>query len=92
MQTIPAVQAQTRFGELLDQAQREIVEITRYGRTIAYVVSAHEMKEMQGNVQRRKAAASALRAYGASVLANRATGVVNPSEEDMTPLANELRS
>ena len=52
MQTIPAVQAQTRFGELIDKAQHEIIEITRYGRTIAYVVSAHEMKAMQGSKRR----------------------------------------
>ena len=92
MQTIPAVQAQTRFGELIDQAQREIIEITRYGRTIAYVVSAHEMKEMQGSVARRKTAASAFRAYGASVLADRGPGVVNPNEEEITTIANDLRN
>lgn len=92
MQTITAVQAQTRFGELIDEAQRATIEITRYGRTIAYVVSAHEMKKMQGSVQRRKAAASAFRDYGTTVLAERSPGVVNPNGEEITAIANDLRS
>ena len=39
MRTLTSVEAQTRFGELLDSAQREPIAITRHGRTAAYVVS-----------------------------------------------------
>jgi prevent-host-death family protein len=47
MITVTSVEAQTRFGELIDRSQREPVAITRRGRTVAYVVSAHEMRELE---------------------------------------------
>ena len=92
MQTVPAVRAQTRFGELIDQAQREPIAVTRYGRTIVYVVSEHDMKELQGGMQRRKKAANWVRDYGAKVLIERPPGVVNPREEDMNAIVNDLRA
>jgi prevent-host-death family protein len=42
MKTITSVDAQNRFGELLDNAQREPIAITRRGRTVAFVVSPEE--------------------------------------------------
>lgn len=45
MLTVTSVEAQSRFGELIDRAQREPVEVTRRGRTVAYVVSEHEMRQ-----------------------------------------------
>jgi len=39
MQTIPSLEAQNRFGELLDTAQREPVIITRRGRPVSLVLS-----------------------------------------------------
>ncbi|ESS73585.1 prevent-host-death family protein [Methyloglobulus morosus KoM1] len=42
MRTMTSVEAQNRFGELLDAAQREPVTITRRGRPVAYVLSQHE--------------------------------------------------
>ncbi len=47
MITVTSVEAQSRFGELIDRSQREPVAITRRGRTVAYVVSEHEMREME---------------------------------------------
>ena len=92
MQTVPAVRAQTRFGELIDQAQREPIAVTRYGRTIAYVVSEHDMKELQGGMQRRKKAAEWVRDYGTRVLAERALEVVNPSDAEINAIVNDLRT
>jgi prevent-host-death family protein len=40
MHTLTSVDAQNRFGELLDTAQREPVAVTRRGRVSAYVVSS----------------------------------------------------
>jgi len=45
--TITSVEAQTRFGQLLDNAQREPVIITRHGRPAAYMISPQDMKELQ---------------------------------------------
>jgi len=38
MRTMTSVEAQNRFGELLDAAQREPVTITRRGRAVAFVL------------------------------------------------------
>lgn len=92
MQIVPAVKAQTRFGELLDQAQRELIAMTRYGRTVAYVVSEHDMRELQAGMLRRKKTASWVRDYGVKVLSERAAGVSNPSEAGMSAIVNDLRA
>jgi prevent-host-death family protein len=39
VKTMPSVEAQNRFGFLIDTAQREVVSITRRGRPVAYVIS-----------------------------------------------------
>ncbi|WP_089728851.1 type II toxin-antitoxin system Phd/YefM family antitoxin [Candidatus Thiosymbion oneisti] len=46
MITVTSVEAQNRFGELIDRSQREPVEVTRRRRTVAYVVSSHDMQEL----------------------------------------------
>ncbi|MDQ1341911.1 MAG: antitoxin Phd [Pseudomonadota bacterium] len=53
MVTVTSVEAQNRFGELIDRSQREPVAITRRGRTVAYVVSEHEMREL-ADLKRRE--------------------------------------
>ena len=47
MNTITAKEAQTRFGQLLDRAQREDVAITRHEREVAVVISRERYEEMQ---------------------------------------------
>ena len=39
MITVTSVEAQNRFGQLLDSAQREPVVVTRHGRAAAFIVS-----------------------------------------------------
>lgn len=46
MITLTSVEAQNRFGQLLDMAQREPVSITRRGRPAAFVISPQEMQEL----------------------------------------------
>ena len=46
MITVTSVEAQNRFGQLLDTAQREPVTITRHGRTAAFIVSPQDMDEL----------------------------------------------
>ncbi|WP_245561733.1 type II toxin-antitoxin system prevent-host-death family antitoxin [Lamprocystis purpurea] len=45
-----------RFGELIDQAQREPIEITRRGRPVAYVVCGHDLKALADLSTRREEA------------------------------------
>ena len=47
MITVTSVEAQNKFGQLLDNAQREPVIITRHGRPAAYLISPQDMKEFQ---------------------------------------------
>ena len=39
MITVSSMDAQNRFGQLLDTVQREPVTITRHGRTAAFMIS-----------------------------------------------------
>lgn len=57
MMTVTAVEAQSRFGELLDRAQREPVAVTRHGRTVAFVISAADLPDAAELAQRRADAA-----------------------------------
>ena len=45
MITVTSVEAQNRFGQLLDTILREPVGITRHGRAAAFIVSPQDMAE-----------------------------------------------
>ncbi len=47
MDTIPAADAKTHFGALLDRAQRGPVTISKNGRAVAVVMSATAFEEHQ---------------------------------------------
>ncbi len=44
MLQVTSADAQNRFGQLLDMAQREPVAITRHGRTAGYVIGPADME------------------------------------------------
>ncbi|MHB1670163.1 type II toxin-antitoxin system Phd/YefM family antitoxin [Thiomonas sp.] len=55
MITVTSVEAQNRFGQLLDTVQREPVVITRHGRAAAFIVSPQDMQDLQAlQAARRK--------------------------------------
>ena len=47
MQTFTANEAKTRFGEFLDLAQREPVQVLRHDRVIGVMVSAQDFEQMR---------------------------------------------
>jgi prevent-host-death family protein len=47
MKSITASEAKTRFGELLDNAQREPVTVSKQGRPVAVMMSIHDYEEMK---------------------------------------------
>jgi prevent-host-death family protein len=47
MQTFTANEAKTRFGEFLDQAQREPVAVLRHDRLVGVMVSAQDYEAMR---------------------------------------------
>jgi antitoxin Phd len=57
MATMTSADAQNRFGQLIEMAQREAVVITRHGRTAAFVVSPADMADLVELRRRRKQAA-----------------------------------
>ena len=50
MKVVSSVVAQNRFGELLDNAQREPITITRHGRTVAHLVSDEAYRALTGGL------------------------------------------
>jgi prevent-host-death family protein len=65
MITITSVEAQNKFGQLLDTAQREAVAITRHGRPTAFVVSPREMDELLDARRKRGKALAELEVWRA---------------------------
>ena len=47
MRTYTANEAKTRFGEFLDQAQREPVRVMRHDRVVGVLVSAQDYEAMR---------------------------------------------
>ena len=91
MITITSVEAQSRFGELIDRAQREPVEVTRRGRTVAYVVSEPDMRELADMRRRREEAARWYAEYRRQVAGRSAGGAPALTESDIDRLMHELR-
>lgn len=89
MITVTSVEAQSRFGELIDRSQREPIEVTRRGRTIAYVVSGHDMLALADVKKRREEAARWYSQYRTNVAAQPAAAELTDSDIDR--LVHELR-
>lgn len=91
MKTMTSVDAQNRFGELLDTAQREPVTITRRGRTVAFLLSPADMQELIEGRNRRAAAVDAFDAYRARVAGKTDASVRALSDDDVSRMVDALR-
>ncbi|MHB1960325.1 MAG: type II toxin-antitoxin system Phd/YefM family antitoxin [Acidobacteriaceae bacterium] len=63
MVTVTSVEAQNRFGQLIDMAQRETIIVTRHGRPAAFIVSPRDMEELLDSRKRRSRAVAELEAW-----------------------------
>ncbi len=63
MITVTSVEAQNKFGQLLDKAQREPVTITRHGRPAAFIVSPQDMDELMDARRKRSKAVAEFEAW-----------------------------
>lgn len=92
MLTKTSAEAQNKFGELLDLAQREPVAITRHGRPAAFVISPREMENVQAlkEAKRQKLAAD-WAAWSALARENMTPEAVELTDEDIVRLVHELR-
>jgi prevent-host-death family protein len=91
MITVTSVEAQNRFGQLLDMARREPVTVTRHGRPAAFIVSPQDMEALLDARERRNKAVQALEEWSAraSPLATPAAEAL--SEDEINRLVHELR-
>jgi prevent-host-death family protein len=89
MIALTSVEAQSRFGELIDRAQREPIEITRRGRPVAYVVSEHDLKELQDVRKRRETAVQWYASYKQQTTPK--ADAASLTDDDINRLVHELR-
>ncbi|MDP2135886.1 MAG: type II toxin-antitoxin system prevent-host-death family antitoxin [Sulfuritalea sp.] len=89
MITVTSVEAQSRFGELIDRSQREPIKVTRRGRTVAYVVSEHDMQALADVKKRREEAARWYSQYRAQVMPQ--PDAAGLTDADVDRLVHELR-
>ncbi len=92
MHTVTSAEAQNRFGEVLDRAQREPVAITRHGRPVAYLVGALQAEDPQLLAQRRAEAAQWYAEYCRSIAPGaNAEAAQRLTDADVNALVHELR-
>lgn len=91
MITVTSVEAQSRFGELIDRSQREPIQVTRRGRTVAYVISEHDMRALSDVATRREEAARWYAEYRRRVAAESPVEVGQLSDAEVNRLVHELR-
>jgi antitoxin Phd len=90
-----SVEAQNRFGQLLDTVQREPVAITRHGRPTAFIVSPQDMDELLDVRQRRSQAVADLEAWRAQAITRTSpaqkAAAASLTDEEVNRLVHELR-
>lgn len=91
MISVTSVEAQNRFGQLLDMARREPVTVTRHGRPAAFIVSPQDMEELLDARVRRSKAVEVLEAWSARATALATPAAPELSDDDINRLVHELR-
>ncbi len=95
MVKVTSVEAQNRFGQLIDMSQREIVTVTRHGRTAAFIVSPRDMEELVDARRRRSRALADLEAWSAQAKQSQspaqAAAAAKLTDEEVNRMVHELR-
>ena len=91
MISVTSVEAQNRFGQLLDMARREPVTVTRHGRPAAFIVSPQDMEELLDVRVRRSKAVDAFEAWSARAKTQATPAAQALPEDDINRLVHELR-
>lgn len=92
MQQVTSADAQNRFGQLLDMAQREPVAITRHGRTAGYMVSVQDMALLTEARGQREQAVQDLQDYWRRLDAERPADVPELTEDEIAQVIAEVRA
>lgn len=91
MITLTSVDAQNRFGQLLDTVQREPVTITRHGRTAAFMISPRDMQDLQDARRKRSAAIDAFEAWSQKAAKSALPATASLTDEAVTDMVKALR-
>ena len=91
MITVTSVEAQNRFGQLLDTAQREPVIITRHGRTAAFIVSAQDMDELINARSKRSKSVAEFEAWSRRAGKSALPAAAGLTDEDIVSLVHKAR-
>jgi len=91
MITVSSMDAQNRFGQLLDTVQREPVTITRHGRIAAFIISPRDMQDLQDARRKRIAAVDAFDAWSQNAAASALPAAASLADEEVTALVEASR-
>lgn len=91
MLTLTSVEAQNRFGQLLDTVQREPVTITRHGRTVALMVRPEDLQAQSITSRQRAVRQAGLEAIAAFRGAGRQGSVAQLLQDREADRLRELR-
>lgn len=88
---VSSMEAQNRFGQLLDTVQREPVTITRHGRTAAFIISPRDMQDLQDARRKRSAAVDAFEAWSQKAAASAQPDAELLTDKDVVEMVKALR-
>ena len=92
---VTSVEAQNRFGRLIDMAQRETITVTRHGRPAAFIVSPRDMAELLDARSRRSKAIADLEAWSVAAEASQTPEQRKASagltDDEVNRMVHELR-
>ena len=91
MITVTSVEAQNRFGRLLDAVQREPITITRNGRTAAFIVSPQDMEDLTNARIKRSKAVADMEAWSQRAAASALPAAADLDDDDVLRLVKESR-
>jgi prevent-host-death family protein len=91
MITVTSVEAQNRFGRLLDAVQREPITITRNGRTAAFIVSPQDMEDLTNARSKRSKAVAEFESWSLRAAASALPAAAELTDEDVQQMVKELR-
>lgn len=91
MITVSSMEAQNRFGQLLDTVQREPVTITRHGRAAAFIISPRDMQDLQDARRKRSAAVDAFEAWSQRAAASALPAAAHLTDEEVVDMVQALR-
>lgn len=86
-----SVEAQNRFGRLLDAVQREPITITRNGRIAAFIVSPQDMDDLINARSKRSKAVAEFEAWSQRAAASALPAAAELTDDDVLRMVKESR-